>query len=80
MIKQVDDMMNTVACFEAPVVDALSEVFFVVGGLVAVYGIYQAVTGKATEGGTLVASGLIGMLSTSYTKEISQAAMKSCRV
>ena len=80
MIKQVDDVMNRVVCFEAPIVDALSEVIFVIGGLVAVYGTYQAVTGKVSEGGTLVASGLIGMLSTSYTKEIAQTSMKSCKV
>jgi len=80
MIPQIDKTMNSIVCFEAPIVDALSEVFFVVGGLVAVYGAYQAVTGKVSKGGTLVASGLIGMLSTSYTKEIAQTSMKSCRV
>lgn len=80
MIKPIDNTMNKVACFQAPIIDALSEVFFVVGGLVAVYGIYQAVTGKPTEGGTLAASGIVGMLTTSYTKEISQTVEKSCRV
>ena len=80
MIKQIDNTMNRIVCFEAPIVDALSEVMFAVAGLAGVYGIYLAATGKPTEGGTLIISGLAGVLTTSYTKEISQTVEKSCRV
>lgn len=80
MIKPIDDTMNRVACFEAPIVDALSEVLFVVSGLTSVYGLYRAATSNVVEGGTFLGSGIIGMLSASYTKEISQSVEKSCKV
>lgn len=80
MIKQIDNTMNTVACFQAPIIDALSEIVFVGAGLAGVYGIYLAVTGKPSEGGVLIGTGLLAVLSSSYTKEISQTVEKSCRV
>lgn len=72
--------MNMVACLQAPIVDALSEVVFIGAGLAGAYGIYLAVTGKPAEGGALAGSGLITMLSASYGKEISQTVAKSCKV
>lgn len=80
MIKEVDNVMNKVACFEAPIVDAVSEIAFAIAGLTGAYGVYLVVTGKAAEGGALVVTGVAGMMTTSYTKEISQTVEKSCRV
>lgn len=80
MIPYVDSSMNGFACFQAPIIDVLSEIGFIGFGLTGLYGVYRSATGLTIDGLPLIATGIIGLFTTSYTKEISQMVGKSCKV
>ncbi len=88
MIPIIDKKLDQLGCWQAPIIDAVSEVVFVCAGVASAYGLYLAATGtysikvgdKEMPVGELIGTGILGLFTTAYAKSTAHAVTSQCKI